>query len=81
MIYGTVSVHYKRVKHVSMKASYWSYLLKKSLFQDLVLDESQSLEILKRMNRIVLILKVSGISAFSNFIQVLFISKWLSRET
>jgi hypothetical protein len=31
-------------------------------FQDLVVDESQSLEILKRMNRIVLILKVSGLS-------------------
>jgi hypothetical protein len=32
------------------------------IFQDLVVDESQSMEILKRLNRIVLILKVSGIS-------------------
>jgi len=32
------------------------------IFQDLVVDESQSMEILKRMNRIVLILKVSGVS-------------------
>jgi hypothetical protein len=40
-------------------------LFKTSVFQGLVLDESQSLEILKRMNRIVLILKVSGKFRFS----------------
>jgi len=38
-------------KYLSMKGA--------CIFQDLVVDESQSMEILKRMNRIVLILKVS----------------------